>query len=374
MRATWTMLAIIWLFLILGCLCSGSRDRHRTTGDHNWTKACISPGGSQMGAVGSEAVLIDLESGNVLHKVNGHFDDVICLPSGDVLAINSREAIWLNAERRAERASSWGIVGPNSHGRIVVSYRPGRTSSTGNRRFYPTGPMQLATENLVGDPQRSNSIELPPAAFTGLGEGNANLFEVRPIRVLSNDRVLVAAGWPPPLTTPDYVDPTRWGFFTVDLENGVAEPFGPVRTSNVDFHLHSQYIWLASTTDGSVVAQVGGRENRPHLAVIEMRTGRERFSTTLENAREVISLRLNRNGTLLAVGAVPPDGRGGRVDVFDATTRQLLWQMSSAEDGWPYFLDFLPDDSLIVMTEKRLLTRRDGRSGEVRWERRQTSN
>lgn len=56
---------------------------------HYWTRGCLTPDGRMLGAVGDEAVLMDLQTRDVQRQIDGYFDGVVCLPNGAVVALST---------------------------------------------------------------------------------------------------------------------------------------------------------------------------------------------------------------------------------------------------------------------------------------------
>lgn len=361
MRTSWAMLIVVWMAVIIGCKGLGELGKKKESGSAEgtyWTQACVVSGSEMLGALGDEAALIDLKTGNTVKRVNRWYDHIICFPNGDVVALNrgrEPEAVWLNREARSERASDWSAVGPTADGRLVVYYRDEDRSGSKSRTRYD-GPLQLAIESLGESRRVTEPFKFPPDLFSGLGRRSVSSFITKPVRVLDNGKLLVVAGFRPSLSTDNYVTPTAWGFFLVDPERGTVVSHGPVRISDNDVNLDSDYKW-AATADGSLVAGGFTTSNKVVVAVLRATDAREVFRAQLVNSQEIQQVCLNSDGTLLAAGVNVEEGKGGRVDVFDVKTGRLLWWEHT--DQLPYILEFLEDDSLVLLTDKRTIARRN---------------
>jgi hypothetical protein len=355
------MLIVVWMIVIIGCKGLGELGKKKESGPAEgtyWTQGCMVSGSEMLGVLGDEAALVDLKTGNTVKRVNSSYDHLACFPNGDVVALDrgrKPEAVWLNREARFGRASDWSAVGPTADGRLVVYYRDEDRSESKYRTSYD-GPLQVAIESLGESRRVTESFKLPPDLFPGLGRGSVSSFITKPVRVLDNGKLLVVAGFRPSVSSDNYVSPTAWGFFLVDPERRTVVSHGPVRISDNDVNLDSDYRW-AATADGRLVAGGFTKSNKVVVAVMRATDAREVFRVQLVNSQEIQQVRLSRDGTLLAAGVNVEEGKGGRVDVFDVKTGRLLWWEPTNQ--LPYILEFLEDDSLVLLTDKRTIARRN---------------
>lgn len=330
--------------------------------DHYWTCGCVSADEAVLGAVGDEAALVDLESGQTRQQTEGYFDAVFCFPNGEVVAVSGsgrglfsvRDATWEQWDKSVRN-----VVGPLADRRIVTFYQD-YTTTSGYREY--RGPITLFVSRL-GPGDESKSFELHPDLFSGLGQGSEIFFRTIPVRILDDEQVLVAAGFKPNFSF-GKVQPLPWGFFTVDLSQDQVTPLGPPRTGDdvVNLYLSSG---MGATPDGKTLAVAMQQpEWERQVAVVGLRsdTAQETFRVMIEDAKQVNQIRLNQSGDLLAVVIDQSE-----LYVFDGQTGQLLWAGRHA-GGSIYLLQFLSDDSLVVMTSQRTTSRISGRDGQVLWE------
>lgn len=229
--------------------------------EHYWTRGCLTPDGRMLGAVGDEAVLMDLQTRDIQRQIDGYFDDVVCLPNGAVVALSyDDEAIWLTEDKSVQRAGSWGVAGPISDTEIVTHNRS--TTGSGTDTEFD-GPMEVVIETLGENARASEPFDLLPPLFAGVTEYGAgeepsdfeiDAFHTVPGNLLEDGRLVVAAGFP---HSSDYGQPRRWGLFAVDLERRTVEPLGEPRANEEE--LESPPVPLSATSDGRVFAGIFDR-------------------------------------------------------------------------------------------------------------------
>ncbi len=330
---------------------------------HYWTHGCTSADETVLGAVGDEAALVDLASGEIRQQIVAYFDDVACLPNGEVVALardglfSVKEAAWLE---QWEKVVPWDVVGPLADRRIVTHFRQIDTTYEGSNVRYQ-GPLILSVRDLGESDGGKYVVELSPDRFPGLGAKFVRTFQTFPVRVLDDGRVAVVAGREPNFSF-GKVQPLPWGFFTVDLVQDTVTPLGPIRIGDdaINLYLPGR---MDVTPDGRIMA-LAVQQWKGGVAVVELRsdTPQETFRVTIENAQEVNHVRLDRRGDLLAVVT-----DGDALYVFDGPTGHVLWAGKHA-GGSINYLQFLSDDSLVVMTSQRGISRRNGRDGQALWE------
>ncbi len=319
-----------------------------------WTRGCICPDQRTMAAIGSEAVLIDLVSGKPTHKTRGYFNDVVCFPDNKAVALGPEQAVWLNTGQKNERQTNWALIGPLEENKIVVSFR---NSWKGSILRSWDGPLNLKVETIDG----SNAVNVEPfrlvsEAFPVLGQEPVNYLEIIPIRLLADKRLLVAAGY----GSTKFEQQKPWNFFTVQMKSGAVSPFGPMRKGDDDLNLFVRSTKFASTPDGEILAGSSGKT----IVVLNSENPAPVTRIRLENIKEIQQLQFNQDGTLLAAGLTGTDGGSGRIEVFDSTNGNRLWQTEDHK-GVIYFLQFLQDDSLAFFRSTRIVSRRRGNDGKV---------
>lgn len=344
-------LAAVGLLIVLGC------GNVKVPSGVAWTSGCVTPDKSRLGIGGGEAVLVDLKNGEIKKRLENYPAAAACLPNGEVLAVNDSKAVWLSGEKQVEGRFVAGVIGVLDNERLVGATR---VSEQKNAVEHFLEPLQVIVSNLNSPNQKKIGLDSP--RFPGV-EGYE--FRTIPIRLLADGRLLTAAGEKPesgPLAHPK----SPWGFFTVDLEKESIEPFGAIKTSDDDVNLADSATPLTATADGKFIAGVfGARGGGSPKTLVVFTAGKEAARSKVEAAESVSALGLNDNGSLLAVGIVEKDG-AGRVEVTDLRAGKLLWSAKIASPA--RLLEFLGDESLILMTEKRGLSRRAARSGDVKWE------
>jgi hypothetical protein len=335
--------------------------------EHYWTRGCLTPDGRMLGAVGDEAVLMDLQTRDIQRQIDGYFDDVVCLPNGAVVALSyDDEAIWLTEEKTVQRAGSWDVAGPISDTEIVTHNRS--TTGSGTDTEFD-GPMQVVNETLGENARASEPFDLLPPLFAGVteygaGEGPSDFeidaFHTVPGNLLEDGRLVVAAGFP---HSSDYGQPRRWGVFAVDPERRTVEPLGEPRANEEE--LESPPVPLSATSDGQVFAGIFDRigEDPAKMMVAQTDPARERFRVELGDIVDVLQLSFSADGTLLAVGANLGEGEYG-ITMFDTNTGQELWQIPTEDN--PYLLEFV-GNSLVAMISDRTVLRVNAIDGQVQW-------
>lgn len=362
----------VWLFtFLIGWLaaapvcCLLSELGAPAGGDHYWTHGCVSADQTILGAVGDEAAQVELANGETRQQTVAYFDEVVCLPDGEVIALGRRglfsikEGEWLEKWERA--TGQWRLVGPLSDRQVVTYYRHTLTDADGDFQRYE-GPLTLTISGLGQANDERQPIELPPERFPELGEGEVDYFLTYAVRILADERVLVVAGFRPAFSM-GQVEPLPWGFFTVDLSSGEVSPLGPIRTGNDILNLRLQR-QIAATPNGEsqALAVIDELNRQGHVIGLRTDTPQETFRTTIDGARQVNHLALNRTGQLAAV-------------VFDnvalyvlaGQSGQILWQTETGGEAINH-IEFLDDDSLVIMTADRTASRKQGQTGQLIWE------
>jgi hypothetical protein len=353
--ATILTILAIWLVIVLGC-----GDIHVPSGIY-WTNACVTPDKSALGVGGHEAVLIDLKTGEIKKRVEKFFGTAVCLPKGDVLNLATNKAVWLTTDKQIDGKFDWGLIGPLDDERLVGAFR---SSEQKDASIHYLKPLQVVVSNLNSAAQYQKQISLDSSLFPGV---KGYEFRTIGIRLLQDKRLLVAAGEKPPVGALAHPK-TPWGFFTVDIEKETVAPFGEIITSDDDVNLVEPASAFDATSDGKTIAGVFGSYgvgNPKTLAAFV--SGKEISRRKLENVDNVSAISLNEDGSLLAIGISEKGFEVGRIEVIDLRGGgKPLW--TSRTDSPTSYLKFLNDDSLVFMTQKRGLSRRNGKTGAVMWE------
>ncbi len=363
-RTIWLFTLVTWWLAAAPVCCLLSGTGTGSGGSHYWTHGCVSANQAVLGAVGDEAAQVDLETGEIRQQEVAYFDEVLCMPDGAVIALARRglfsikEAAWL--EKWDKAAGRWQVVGPLPDHQVVTYYRRILTGSDGDFQRYD-GPLTLTVSTLGRVSTEQETVELPPELFPELGEGTVNYFLTQAVRILADERVLVVAGFRPDFSF-GQVEPLPWGFFTVDLTTGNVASLGPTRTGDDILNLRLQRK-VAATPDGQIQALALIDELNQQGYVIGLRadTPEETFRTPIEAARQVNQLALTQTGELAAVVFDNVE-----LYVLEGQTGQILWQAETGDDSINH-IEFLDDDSLVIMTANRTTSRREGQTGQVVW-------
>ncbi|MBW4575339.1 MAG: PQQ-like beta-propeller repeat protein [Aphanothece sp. CMT-3BRIN-NPC111] len=345
-----------WSLLLLTSGCS-REDRHY------WTQGCISSDESVMAAVGDVAALVDLKTGKLLKQFNAYLNNVVCFPNGDIVGLSSSKVVSLPTGKEIPQGVERDVIGPVGNDQIAVSFRS--TDSQAKSR----GSLEVSIQTLGAKFDATKVFTLLPNLFKGIGDLHPERLQTRPVRVLSNNQILVLAGSFPDIYA-GKVQPAPWGFFIVDPIARTVAPQGLIRSNDDLVNMHTLDETTA-TPDGKILAtaftHTFSGEKGVAIALMQADQKQEIFRLKIQPAQEVDELRLNPAGDLLAVGIRLPNGQEGQVYMLDGRTGEILWKTAPAK-GKIYYMDFLKDDSLVVMTSNRTVSRRNSRNGQIQWE------
>lgn len=340
--------------------------------EHYWTSGCVTRDETTLAVTGDEAVLVELGRGTIRSRFTGYFDDVVCLPGGDILGLTPREAVSLTTRATRARSGDGPAAAVVDERTILVVDRPRSGPRGASRRTEWTGPLQLLTESFGPSPRPSSSVALPPERVPGVGAGPVAWFETRFVRRLASGEALVVAGFPPSVTSRDVAswnDGRTRGLYRVDLSTGAVLPHGaPLGAAEAACLIGPSAIMRATAdADGSVVYAVcyGGADRQKLLRLLP-KSGTGAFLASFDEARESSALALTSAGDRIAVATVAPDGSSGRVTVVDTATGRVLFRTEPLEGLVPV-LEWLRDGSLVLATGHREVQRRNGATGAVVW-------
>lgn len=342
--------ALVFCLILLVAGCFGKSEN----GSGYWTRGCVLPDESTIAAVGSDAAVLDVNSGKTIRTIPGFFNDVVCLSDKRILALTPKEATDLSTQKTSKRTTAWNVVGPVYGNQILVSFRDSGGSTT--MRSW-NGPLKLSVENF-DQSQIPEQILLTTDRFPLLGQGRENFLEAIPVRVLNNNSLLVAAGF----SSTDQEKEKPWAFFKVDFKNGSTTMLGPLRKGDEDLSMFVKMTRFASTPDAHLVAGASGTT----IVLMSSDQADSIGRLKLENIREIHQMRFNKEGTLLAAAVIDSNGNQGRIHVLDGRTGKQLWQ-TDYQKGVIYFIEFLRDDSLIIVRSNQGVSRLSGKDGAVRY-------
>lgn len=305
-----------------------------------WSDSCVSGDGRYLLAGGDRAVLVELATGSVVERVPGMVKAVGCEKSGGVV-------VGYDAAFRLPGKTAVTPV-PSLGGDSVLALSPegawishGRRISGGKWR----GPASV----FVTEKGPPRSTDLLPELFAKVGAARPlplpDSFAVRFGGLLSDGRLLLAAGWQPSQSFGVYED-VPWGFFAFDLRTGQASPLTPPLHTDTRFN-QGRLQRIAATADGAhlVVAAHDGQQ----ISVGHWGPGAERATWTagLATTGSPRAVAISADGAFVAIGA---ETRGsdapGQAWVLDRSGK-TAW--TGEFPGTVAGVHFLADGSLVVV-------------------------
>lgn len=340
--------------------------------EHYWTSGCVTRDETTLAVTGDEAVLVELGRGTIRSRFAGYFDDVVCLPGGDILGLTPSEAVSLTTRATLARSGGRPAAAVVDERTILVVDRPVHGPAGSSRRSEWAGPLELRTESLGSEPRASSRVLVSPDRVPGVGAGPVAWFETLFVSRLASGEALVVAGFRPS-STPN--DPASWndgrtrGLYRVDLPTGAVLPHGAALGAAEAACLLGSGATTRATADvdgGVVYAVCDGGAGRQKLLRLLPKSGTGTFLASFDEARESSALALTSAGDRIAVATVAPDGSSGRVTVVDTTTGRVLFRTEPFEGVIPV-LEWLRHGALVLATSHRGFQRRDGTTGAVVW-------
>ena len=365
--------AIEFLLILLALAVAGGcqtipnvRDASRNT---NWHKGCVTPDESSLGIIGDETVLIDLATGKITRRIDKRLKYILCFPDNSVVAVSDyravpdAEAVWLTEEKTVLagiRADSARAVSESDV--MLTDRRPSSCSDLSRRTIDCRDsrwiePLEISIVNLEQKAQVGKTFVFYPKLFPEIGVPSAANLETEIVKVLDQNRLLLLVG--PSWTAT--VENRRWGFYTYDRRDDKVVLLDSLQT---DDNPIKSVLSAYASADEQVFAV-----SRSEETVAVKRKDQAAVFFDLK-AKEV---RLNPDGSLLAVSKEEIKDIPGTqqhefvwtLSVFDVATKQSLWQMQT--EGAPRVFEFLGDDSLVIATAARVVSRKNGRSGQAIW-------
>lgn len=339
---------------------------------HDWTSGCLSADQGSLALVGDEAVLVDVRDGAIRTRFEAYFDDVACLPSGEIRGLRSRDAVSLRDRAPVPWTGSDSVVAVVDERTLLSTQRAFSSSNVGGvHRSQLTGPLELRLD-AIGPGASATQVFVAPERLPGVGVGPIDAFETIFVRRLDSGEVLVLAGFRPSV---EMGSPSDWGdgrlraLFRVDLATGQAVQHGsPIGTTESACLFRSvTYTRATSTADGRmVVAACSVGENRLQVLRLDPFSGTAAFVATIDQAREPIALALSPAGDRLAVSTVSPDGSTGRVTLVEPATGRVVTTIGPL-NGWVYVVEWLGDGSFVLASAEQEIERRIGATGALVW-------
>jgi hypothetical protein len=303
-----------------------------------WSASCVSGDGRYLIAGGDHAALVDLTSGKVVEIRAGMVKGVGCdADSGVVVGYD-----------KAVRLPGQSLVAPVPDlAETVLALSPeaawissARTASGGHWR----GPALL----YVSEKGQARRTELPPALFGEIGAARPlptpDTFAVRFGNLMSDGRLLLAAGWQPSRTQ-STVEQVPWGLFAWDLGRSEATPLTQSLKSDLVFN-QNWFQRVAAGADGALMAVAVHDGERLSVAQIERGADAPSRVTSSSSKGAPSAVAVSADNTLVAVGS---ETRGsdapGKAWVIDRAGKEL-WRAEFPKTV--IGLHFLSDNSLVV--------------------------
>lgn len=367
---------LLSFFALILCSCKSSL---------YWNKACISADEKTI-AVASMfygAGLIDAQTGELIKRTNGYFDDIVCYENGAIVAFSTDKNVWLTEDREEIPGSVFNRDLRRGSGEMFYLKRQKkfirhRTGDEEEHIQVNDGP-PLLTVRKEGEPvKEENFLKLSSARFEGVGAGDDSDFEVKPLKVTGDGKLLAAAGFPvhgivfsrpAPQVSENY-----WGIYRIDVENDLITPAGQLKPINDKGFLFGISTQIEMSEDEKLIAGVFEFEDESSpeedsysvVKVFEFPSMNEKFSARFDSVCSA-KLKFSPDGSLLAIGSekICWNLKEEKIQVFDLQKNQMLWQ--DALPDRPLTLHFFRDNSLMAVTSNLNIARYDAAGGALIW-------